>query len=208
MDKDAYLCDAHGSQEALARNYDERLWFAVYTTCRHEKCVARHLERKAIEHFLPLYRTQRRWKNGAKVTLDLPLFPGYVFIRIHRRERVNVLDVPGVLWIVGGTGSQPTPLPETEIETLRAALDPCRVIPFPAIAAGERVRIRGGALAGLEGIVSRQNNGFRVVITLDLIKQSIAVEVNAEDVEPVRAVPPAAVFSQVMNRGQLENLPA
>ncbi|HEY1803796.1 MAG TPA: UpxY family transcription antiterminator [Terracidiphilus sp.] len=160
-------------------------WFAVYTTCRHEKRIASHFENKSIEHYLPLYRSLRRWKDGSKVILDQPLFPGYVFVRIGREQRIPVLEVPGVLWIVGKSGSQPTPLPEFEIDTLRSALDPLRVEPYPLLAAGQRVRIRGGTLSGIEGIVVRHKNSFRVVITMDLIQQSIAVEVNADDLEEI-----------------------
>lgn len=160
-------------------------WFAVYTTCRHEKRVATYFEQRAIEHYLPLYRSQRRWKDGSKVVLDQPLFPGYVFVHIGREQRVPVLEVPGVLWVVGKSGSQPTPLPEYEVETLRSALDPMRVEPYPLLAAGQRVRIRSGALSGIEGIVVRLKSSFRVVITLELIMQSIAVEVNADDLEPI-----------------------
>jgi transcription antitermination factor NusG len=99
--------------------------------------------------------------------------------------------VPGVLWFVGKSGSQPTPLPEFEIETLRAALDPMRVEPYPLLAVGQRVRIRAGALAGIDGIVVRRKNSFRIVITLELIMQSIAVEVNADDLEPIDSSPGA-----------------
>jgi transcription antitermination factor NusG len=173
--------------DEFAARSSERHWFAVYTTCRHEKRVAQHLERRLIEHYLPTYRSHRRWKDGSKVTLDLPLFPGYIFVHIHRKERVSVLEVPGVLWLVGKTGSQPTPLPEFEIETLRAGLDPLRAEPCTTLTAGQRVRIRAGALAGIEGIVVRQKNGVRVVLTLDLIMQSISVEVSAMDLEPLSA---------------------
>lgn len=162
-------------------------WFAVYTTCRHEKRVADHFERRAIRHYLPLYRSQRRWKDGSKVTLDLPLFPGYIFVHIQRGQRVPVLEVPGVLWIVGRSGSQPTPLPEFEIETLRAALDPSRVEPSATLTEGQRVRICEGALTGIEGIVLRRKNSYRVVITLELIMQSIAIEVSAENLEPLNS---------------------
>ena len=163
----------------------ERHWYAVYTTCRHEKRVSEHFERRAIEHYLPLYSANRKWKDGSRVTLSLPLFPGYVFVHIDRTERVPVLGVPGVLWMVGKSGAQPTPLPEFEIETLRATLDPSRVEPWPTLAAGQRVRIRSGMLAGMEGIVVRQKGSFRIVITLELILQSIAVEVDAVDLEPL-----------------------
>jgi transcription antitermination factor NusG len=165
----------------------KKQWFAVYTTCRHEKRVVEHFARRGIEHFLPLYRTQRKWKDGSRVTLSLPLFPGYVFVHIGRLGRIPVIQVPGVLWVVGKSGSEPTPLPEFEIETLRTALDPLRVEPYPALAAGQRVRIQAGPLAGIEGVVVRRQNSFRVVITLELIMQSIAVEVNADDLEPIES---------------------
>ena len=95
-------------------------WFAVYTTPRHEKRVDQHLSMRAIEHYLPLYRTQRKWSDGSKVTLDLPLFPGYIFVRIKRTQRVRVLEVPGVLAVVGGTGGEPASLPEADIDALRS----------------------------------------------------------------------------------------
>jgi transcription antitermination factor NusG len=167
----------------------EKHWYAVYTTSRHEKRVGAHFASRTIEHYVPLYRAQHKWKDGSRATLDLPLFPCYVFARIAREERVSVLEVPGVLWIVGRSESQPTPLPEFEIETLRTALDPLRVEPHPLLTAGQRVRIRAGALAGIEGIVVRRKNGLRVVITLELILRSVAVEVNADDLEPIDSAP-------------------
>jgi transcription antitermination factor NusG len=173
----------------LPENQTVKQWFAVYTVSRHEKRVAEHFERRAIDHYLPLYCSARKWKDGSKVTLSLPLFPGYVFVHIQRAERVPVLEVPGVLWVVGSSGSHPTPLPEFEIETLRAALDPFHVEPYPTLTAGQRVRIRSGALAGIQGVVVRQKSGFRVVITLELIMQSIAVEVDADNLERIDTAP-------------------
>lgn len=187
MVKNLHVRDSISLVGSSAERMTEQLWFAVYTICRHEKCVARHFERRSIEHFLPLYRSQRRWKDGSRVMLDLPLFPGYVFVHIRRAERIRVLEVPGVLWIVGGNGTQPTPLPEFEIETLRTALDPLRAEPCPALTAGQRVKIRSGAFAGMRGIVTRQKNTCRVVITLELIMQSIAIEVSAEELELLQA---------------------
>lgn len=161
-----------------------RQWFAVYTTSRHEKRVAQHLEQRQIEHFLPVYRAQHRWKDGSRVALDLPLFPGYLFVRIVAHDRVGVLEVPGVVSMIGA-GSRPAALPDFEVETLRAGLDPMRAEPHPLLTVGQRVRIRVGALTGLEGIVVRRKSGFRVVLTLDLLMQSIAIEVDGDDVEPV-----------------------
>lgn len=164
----------------------ERRWFAVYTTCRHEKRVARHLQQRQIEHFLPLYRTQHRWKDGSRVLVDLPLFPGYVFVRIESRNRFGVLAVPGVVSMIG-TASRPAALPDLEVEALRAGLDPTRAEPHPLLIVGRRVRIKAGALAGVEGIVVRKKSGLRVVLTLSLLMQSIAIEVDGDDVELVSA---------------------
>jgi transcription antitermination factor NusG len=158
----------------------------VYTNCRHEKRVARHLEQREIEHFLPIYRTQHTWKDGSRVLVDLPLFPGYVFVRIDPQNRVGVLEVPGVISMLG-TASRPAALPDLEVEALRAGLDPMRAEPHPLLTVGRRVRIRTGALAGVEGIVIRKKSGFRIVLTLSLLMQSIAIEVDGEDVEPVDA---------------------
>jgi len=162
-------------------------WFAVYTTSRHEKRVDQHLSVREIEHYLPLYQTQRKWSDGSRVTLNLPLFPGYIFVRIKRAQRVRVLEVPGVLAIVGGTGRAPAPLPEADIEALRFGLHLRRAVPHPLLKVGQRARIRSGALAGMEGIVVRKKNRFRVVLTMDAIMQSIAVEVDENELEPMNS---------------------
>jgi transcription antitermination factor NusG len=140
---------------------------------------------RGIEHYLPIYQAQRRWSDGSRVTLNLPLFPGYIFVHIERTQRVSVLEVPGVLAIVGGTGGTPAPLPLADIEALRFGLHLRRAEPHPLLQVGQRARIRSGALAGMEGVVVRKKNSFRVVLTLDAIMQSIAVEVDANELEPI-----------------------
>ena len=159
-------------------------WFAAYTTTRHEKAVAEHLAMRDIEAFLPLYRTQRLWKNGCKMNLELPLFPSYVFVRVPVRERVRVLEVPGVLSLVS-TAGKPVPLPESDVEALRSSLPLIKCEPHPYLKVGERVRIKSGSLEGMEGILLRKKSLLRVVLSLDLIMRSVAVEVDAENVEPV-----------------------
>lgn len=160
-------------------------WFALYTASRHEKRVAQHLSQREIEFYLPLYKSQRKWSDGSRVTLDLPLFPGYLFIRIQRSERGLVLGVPGALAVVGGTGGEPAWLPDATIDTLRSGLETRPARPHPLLTIGQRARIRSGALTGFEGIVVRNKNGFRVVLTVEHIMQSYAVEVALEDLEPV-----------------------
>jgi transcription antitermination factor NusG len=160
-------------------------WFAVFTSPRHEKRVGHHFSLRDIEHYLPLYRSPRKWRNGLKVVLDLPLFPGYIFVRIKRAERVRVLEVPGVLAVVGGPAGEMAPLPEAEIDALRSGLHLRLAEPHPLLTVGQRARIRSGAFAGFEGVVVRKKNSLRVVLTMDLIMQSVAVEVDGEELEPV-----------------------
>jgi transcription antitermination factor NusG len=162
-------------------------WFAAFTSPRHEKRVEQYLAQREVEHYLPVYRLPRKWRNGLKVVLDLPLFPGYIFVRISRTERVRVLEVPGVLAIVGGTAGEMAPLPEAEVEALRTGLHLRHAEPHPLLTVGHRARIRSGALAGLEGIVVRQKNSLRCVLTMDLIMQSISVEVDGTELEPVNS---------------------
>jgi transcriptional antiterminator NusG len=157
-------------------------WFAVYTASNHEKRVAQHLQMKEIETFLPLYGVTKRWKNRTTVKVELPLFAGYVFARIKPTESSRVLGVPMVYSIVGN-GRSFAPLPDTEIETLRAGLQGRQAHPFPYAKAGNRVRIRSGALAGMEGVVVRTYGSLTVVLTVEMIQKSIAVHVEADELE-------------------------
>jgi transcription antitermination factor NusG len=159
-------------------------WFAVYTTPRHEKAVARHFEFRAIESFLPLYVEMHRWRNGCRAKVEQPLFPGYVFARVGGGGTTRVLSVPGVLLIVG-SGREPRALPDFEIEALRSGLRLRKFEPHPYLAVGEKVRIQSGSLAGMVGVLTRKKNNLRVVLTLDLIRRSIAVEVDAGELERV-----------------------
>lgn len=159
-------------------------WYATYTRSNHEKRAAEQLEQRAIQHFLPSYATVRRWKDRRK-RLELPLFPGYVFVRIPLQERLRVLSIPGVVRLVGFDG-RPAALPDAEIETLRMVLARrLRVAPYPYLSAGRKVRITRGPLEGMEGVLVRQKGQVRLVISLDLIRQSALVEVDSCDVEPL-----------------------
>lgn len=168
---------------ALPWSFSDRYWFAAYTSANHEKRVAEQLARRSVEHFLPLYLAIRRWKDR-RVKLDRPLFPGYVFVRLALQDRLQVLQVPGVVKLVGFRGT-PTALPEAEIERLRISLlNGVRAEPHPYLTAGRRVMVRSGSLAGLEGILVRKKNRARFVISLDLIMRSVAVEIAGSEVEP------------------------
>jgi transcription antitermination factor NusG len=159
-------------------------WFAAYTTPRHEKHVAELLAEREIETFLPLYRTVRQWKKSSPTLLELPLFPCYLFVRVRRSARGAVLSMPGVLSIVGSP-KEPWPLPHFEIEALRVGAQMGKIEPHSYLKVGERVRIITGSMAGVEGILVRKKNQFRFVLTLDAIMRSVAVEVDANDLELV-----------------------
>ena len=158
-------------------------WFAVYTNSHHEKRVASHCGERQIESFLPLYAALHRWKNRCEVDLDLPLFPNYVFVHIDPRDRVRVLEVPGVLSLVG-FGRTLAPLSDSEIEALRSCMGQRKIEPHPYLVVGERVRIKAGPMTGMEGVLVRKKSNFRVVLALDVIMQCVAVEVDADDLEP------------------------
>lgn len=158
-------------------------WFAVYTASNHEKRVAQYLSMKEIETFLPLYSVTKRWKNRTTVKVELPLFAGYVFARFCPTESARVLEAPMVYSIVSNR-RELTALPDAEIERLRTALQGRQACPFPYVKVGDRVRIRSGALAGLEGIVVRTYGSLSVVLSVDLIQKSIAVHVEADELEP------------------------
>lgn len=163
-------------------NPELRHWFALYTASNNEKKIEHHLQMRKIETFLPLHTVTRRWRNRTTAKVQLPLFAGYVFAKIARTERVRVLEVPMVYSIVGN-GREALPVPDVEIEALRSGLHLRQVAPHPYLKVGERVRIRSGALAGLEGVVTRQDGHLRVVLSVDAIMRSIAVHVNAEELE-------------------------
>jgi transcription antitermination factor NusG len=167
----------------LPEEYVEERWYAAYTCANHEKRVAKQLEERAVEHFLPLYGSVRCWKDR-KVKLELPLFPGYVFVRLALRDRLRVLQTPGVARLVG-FGGLPTALPDQEIEAMRDGLKRQLLLePHPYLTIGRRVRLKSGPLVGLEGILVRRKGLLRLVLSLDLIQRSAAVEVDASDVEP------------------------
>ncbi len=158
------------------------IWLAAYTTPRHEKSVVRHLEVRDIEYFLPLYKSARKWKNGCRREVEFPVFPNYVFVRVDRIQSNRVLDAPGVL-AFAGSGRLAAAIPDSEIEWLRNELPLRKFEPHPYLVLGSRVRIASGPLTGVTGVLTRKKGGLRVVLSIDLIRQSVAVEVDIGEVE-------------------------
>jgi transcriptional antiterminator RfaH len=158
------------------------MWFAVYTATHHEKQVHEQLTGRRVDSYLPLYKADRHWKKRSAMTIDIPLFPNYVFVRITHSQRTAVLGTPGVYSIVG-SGPKAWELSEREIETLRAGLPKRKVRPHPYLVVGDRARIKSGVMAGLEGVIVRQKNNLHLILNLDQIMQSIAIEVAPEELE-------------------------
>jgi transcription antitermination factor NusG len=157
-------------------------WYAAYTSANHEKRVTEQFVVRDVEHFLPVYESVRRWKDR-RVMLQMPLFPGYVFVRMALRDRLQVQQVPGVAHLVGFDGT-PAALPDEEIDALRTSLESgVRAEPHPYLTVGRHVRLKSGPLAGMQGILVRRKGNFRVVISIELIQRSVAVDADVADVE-------------------------
>lgn len=174
----------HVSISALPSDYLEPRWYAAHTNPRHERTVQQLMEAYRIECFLPLYKSVRRWKDRRK-ELELPLFPGYIFVRFPLKDRLEALRIPGVVQLVSFQG-KPASLPDAEIETLRVGLTRTTGFePHPYLIIGRKVRVRSGPFFGMEGILIRRKEKFRVVLSIHLIQRSVAVEVDEGDVQPV-----------------------
>jgi transcription antitermination factor NusG len=163
----------------------EAQWYAIHTRARHEKSVANRLEGQNFQCFLPLVSEVHRWSDRRKV-VELPLFSCYVFARLRPvvEERINILRFQGVIGFVG-TGWEGTPIPESQIDAIRMLLEqqlPCCAHPF--IKVGQRIRIRGGALNGVEGTLLSRNGDRTLVVSIDAIQRSMAVRIDGYDFEP------------------------
>ncbi len=159
-------------------------WYALYTRHQHEKTVAGMLAGKGFEVFLPVYAAVHRWQDRLK-RLTLPLFPGYVFLRSAAERRIHARVTPGVIHFV--PADRPIPIAEAEIDSLRQiATNRSSVHPHPFLKAGDWVRVKRGLLEGVEGILTHWKGGYRLVLSVDLLQQSAAIEIDASIVERAR----------------------
>jgi len=155
----------------------------VYTRHSHERTVRDAFASRGIESYLPTYSVRRRRVNRCTVELTVPIFPTYIFARTAWADHARILEVPSVISIVGFGSKRPI-IPETEIEALRFALTLENTTPHPYLNVGERVHIRSGPLEGLSGIVLRKGNNLRIVLSVQLIMQSVVVDVKQCDLGP------------------------
>jgi transcription antitermination factor NusG len=153
---------------------------------QHEQAVTKQLEMRQIESFLPVYEETHIWKNRQRVKISKPLFPTYIFARSSRNTRSAILRAPGVIRIVGDSRG-PIAIPDAEIEILNSDLCRQKAEPYRELVVGQRVQIKSGPMLGVQGTLVRKNNGLRFVVTLELINQHAALEVSADEVEPMQA---------------------
>ena len=158
-------------------------WFAVYTKSRHEKLVNDGLEALGFETYLPLMRQLRRWSDRNK-RVEVPLFPGYLFVRCTEVERPRAFAARGIVRFVTAEG-RAVPIPPAEIDAIREVLrSDVPVEPHPKLTAGQPVRVTGGPFRGFSGKLVRRGRKFRLVLAVSAIGQGISVEVDAADVKP------------------------
>lgn len=159
-------------------------WFALTVKPQHERAAAQALESKGLESFLPLYRARRLWSDRVK-ELHRTLFPGYVFCRFRFGDRARVLATPSVRSVVG-FGRLPAPVAEAELETVRSIVaSGLPAGPWPFLKAGQAVRVDAGPLTGLEGILVQLKDAYRVVVSIQLLQRSVAVEIDRVVLRPL-----------------------
>jgi len=165
-------------------NDTKKNWYAVYTIVRHEKAVNSALLEKDIETFLPLREVISQWKDRKKKVL-LPLFPGYLFINSTLEDRLTILNTPGIVRILGVTGS-PIPIPDEQVEAVKKLIESrLPYDPYPYYNEGKMVMVVNGPLQGVVGRILQKRTSNKLILSVDLIKRSVSVEVQAEDVELV-----------------------
>ena len=160
------------------------LWFALKVRPRFERTVVAHLRYRGYDPFLPTYVVKRRWSDRVR-SLELPLFPGYLFCQLDLRTRLPILTVPGVNFIVG-IGRAPEPIDEQEIESLRTIVSSGLYYePHPYLSAGQLVQVEHGALVGVVGRVMSQKSASRLIISIDLLMRSVSTEIDRSWVKPI-----------------------
>jgi transcription antitermination factor NusG len=159
-------------------------WFGLRTRSNHEKLAATALSGKGYEHYLPTYKTQKRWSDRV-VESDRPLFPGYVFCRFDPKLRLPILTTPGVVSVIG-FGNDPAPIDDQEIEAVRKVLrSGLATEPCPFLREGQRIRVKCGSMEGVEGILVKKKKDLRMVISVVMLQRSMSVEVDSDWIDSI-----------------------
>ena len=177
---------------AITENWQDPKWYVLFVRSNQEKRVADALAARDVEHYLPSYTAVRQWKDR-RVKLEMPLFPGYIFVRFPLLEKMKALTVPNVVSLVGSSRAA-SEVAEEEVLWIRRGLEHGSAQPHPYLNAGDRVTIIRGVMTGMQGILLRRHNGAKIVVSLDSIFRAFVVEVDETCVQPLR--PRVPVFTQ------------
>jgi transcription antitermination factor NusG len=159
-------------------------WYALHTRSRHEKSVSLELSQKGIKHYLPLVETVKKWSDRRKL-VEEPLFPGYIFVNISCEDQISALETRGAVQFIGSNG-KPWLVPPKQVEAVYIALSSkLKCDPYPYLKVGANVYVTRGPLKGYHGILIEKNKKHRLILSVHLIGQSIAVEIDAADVKPI-----------------------
>ncbi len=176
------FCEAGLAEDAVDKEICKQ-WYTLYTRSRHEKVVERELKKRAIETFLPVRKLKRQWSDRTRF-IEEPLFRGYIFVHMPFQERWTVLNTFGAVSFVHFGLNTPAVIPAKDITALRRFVqEDIQIDPFPYLKEGQRVYIRTGPFKGVEGFVVRKNHQCRLVISLDMLMQSVSVEIDQANVE-------------------------
>ncbi len=160
-------------------------WYAVHTRSRHEKQVDLFLSERGVETFLPLVHTLSR-RRDRKNYVDIPLFPGYLFVFAEKESLYDVKYTRGVTRIIGTDLDVPTPIPDRQIQDIKSVMETeVQLDPFPYLKKGRMVRVKSGPLKGLEGILVERKGHYKLVIRIDLLQKGAVAEVYISDIEPI-----------------------
>jgi transcription antitermination factor NusG len=171
-------------------------WYALHVRTRFEKVVARNLEARGYEEFLPTYLRKHQWSDRVK-QIELPLFPGYIFCRFNINDRLPILTIPGVNSIVG-IGRSPIPVEEQQLSDIKSVLaSGFRIEPWPFLTVGQAVRVERGALVGVSGTIIKVRNSDRLVVSVHLLQRAVAVEIDRGSVSPLNAPSHSLELSKV-----------
>ena len=174
------------SQSYLPFDLSSLAWFVLHVRVNQEKRTAQRLASSEFEYFLPCYRSVRQWKDR-RVTLEMPLFPGYVFVHMHFADRMKVLTLPNVVGLIGSKNFPSIVLPE-EVNRIKRGVEFGNAAPHSSFVAGQRVLITEGALQGMNGCLLRSGNNTRVVVSIDSIARSFVVDVDISWLKPISGV--------------------
>lgn len=175
-------------------DFERSRWYVLFVRSNQEKRVADRLSCHAIEYFLPCCTSMRHWKDR-RVELKMPLFPGYVFVRLPFLERMKVLTLPNVVSLVG-TRNAPSVVSEDEIACIRKGTEHGCAAPHDCLEVGQRVVITAGAMAGIEGILLRKQNKARLIVVVESISRAFSVEIESACVRPLDRHSPCSVPAQ------------